>query len=174
MEEMLDLFDAQGRPTGITIRRGESAPEGMFWPVADVWIVNSQGDILIQQRDQSKPNWPGYWCESAGGAVVSGEEPDVAAVRETQEEIGFTPCFDCGGKIFEFLGEKGLHHVYLFCQDADVTRLTPQPGEVSAVKYVSPAQLQAMVRSGEFVPIGYLSQLMRMLPILISMYRKAD
>lgn len=174
MEEMLDLFDAKGNPTGVTIRRGEDAPQGMYWPVVDVWIVNSRGELLIQQRDPAKPNWPSYWCESAGGAVVSGEEPDTAAIRETQEEIGFTPDFEHGGKIFEFLGEKGLHHVYLFCQDADLSTLLLQPGEVCAVQYATPADIRRMVRENTFVPIGYLTQLLRTLPILISMYRKAD
>lgn len=171
---MLDLFDAKGNPTGLTIRRGEEAPAGMYWAVVDVWIVNSKGELLLQQRDTAKPNWPGYWCEAAGGAVVSGEEPDTAAIRETQEEIGLTPDFGHGGKIFEFLGEKGLHHVYLFCQDAELSALTFQPGEVIAARYATPDQTRAMVRGGEMVPIGYLSQLLQMLPILISMYRKAD
>lgn len=174
MEEMLDLFDAKGNPTGITIRRGEDAPQGMYWPVVDVWIVNSQGKLLIQQRDASKPNWPNYWCESAGGAVVSGEDPDTAAIRETHEEIGFTPDFEHGGKVFEFLGAKGLHHVYLFCQDADPAQLTPQPGEVSAIQYATPDDIRRMVHDDEFVPIGYLTQLLQTLPILISMYRKAE
>lgn len=174
MEEMLDLFNAQGQPTGVTIRRGEEAPKGMYWAVVDVWIVNSRGELLIQQRDTAKSNWPGYWCESAGGAVVSGEEPDAAALRETQEEIGFTPDFECGGKVFEFLSDHALHHVYLFCQDAAPSALTLQPGEVTAVQYASPADIRRMVRSGEMVPIGYLSQLLQTLPILISMYRKVD
>lgn len=173
-EELLDLFDAKGNPTGVTIRRGDEAPAGMYWAVVDVWIVNSRGELLIQQRDAAKPNWPGYWCESAGGAVTSGEAPDTAALRETQEEIGFTPSFDCGGKVFEFLGEKGLHHVYLFCQDADLSALTLQQGEVINAKYATPAQIRAMVRNDEMVPIGYLTQLLQTLPILISMYRKAD
>jgi len=174
VEEMLDLFDAKGQPAGMTIRRGEEAPQGLYWAVVDVWIVNHRGELLIQQRDPSKPNWPGYWCESAGGAVQSGEEPDAAAIRETQEETGFTPSFDHGGKIFEFLGERGLHHVYLFCQEADLSQLTPQPGEVSELKYASPAEILSMVRDNEFVPIGYLAQLLKMLPILIPIYRKAD
>lgn len=174
MEEMLDLFDAKGTPAGVTIRRGEEAPQGMYWAVVDVWIVNHRGEILLQQRDTAKPNWPGYWCESAGGAVVSGEDPDTAALRETQEEIGFTPDYEHGGKVFEFLGEKALHHVYLFCQSPALEDLTPQPGEVTALRYAQPGELRSLVRSGEMVPIGYLSQLLQMLPILISMYRKAD
>lgn len=174
VEEMLDLFDSHGQPTGVTIRRGEDAPVGMYWSVVDVWIINSKGELLIQQRDPAKPNWPGCWCESAGGSVHSGEAPDAAAIRETQEEIGFTPDFDRGGKVFEFLDDHALRHVYLFCQEVELPQLTLQPGEVTAVQYASPAAIRTMVRSGEFVPIGYLTQLMQMLPILISMYRKAD
>ncbi len=174
VEEMLDLFDAQGNPTGITIRRGEEAPQGMYWPVVDVWIVNSKGELLIQQRDYAKPNWPGYWCESAGGAVVSGEDFDTAALRETQEEIGLTVDFTRGGKVFEYLGEHSLKHVYLFCQDADLSQLTCQPGEVIALRYATPDEIRALIRSGEMVPLGYTSQLLTMLPILTSMYRKAD
>lgn len=174
MEEMLDLFDAKGQPAGVTIRRGESAPAGMYWAVVDVWVVNAKGEVLIQQRSANKPNWPLYWCESAGGAVQSGEEPDAAALRETQEEIGLTPDFVHGSKIFEFVGNTALHHVYLFCQEADPAALSLQADEVAAVRFTAPAELPRMVREGQMVPIGYLDQLLRMLPILTSMYRKAD
>ncbi len=174
MEEMLDLFDAQGNPTGVTIRRGDDAPQGMYWAVVDVWFVNAKGELLLQQRDTVKPNWPGYWCESAGGAVVSGEEPDTAAIRETQEEIGVTPDFTCGGKVFEYLSDHALHHVYLFCQEVSLDQLTLQPGEVIAALYADVQTVRRMRQEGTMVPIGYLTQLLQTLPILISMYRKAD
>lgn len=174
MDELLDLFDAQGKPAGVTIRRGEEAPQGLYWAIVDVWIINSRGEILIQQRDRTRPNWPGYWCESAGGAIQSGETPDDAAVRETQEELGHTPCFDHGGKVFEFLDKRALRHVYLFREDVDPASLTLQPGEVCDAKYVPPDGLRAMLRRDEFVPISYIPQLLTMLPILISMYRKAE
>lgn len=174
MEEMLDLFDAQGNPTGVTIRRGDDTPQGMYWAIVDVWFVNAKGELLLQQRDTVKPNWPGYWCESAGGAVVSGEEPDTAAIRETQEEIGVTPDFTCGGKVFEYLSGHALRHVYLFCQEVSLDQLTLQPGEVIAAQYADVQTVRRMLQEGTMVPIGYLSQLLQTLPILISMYRKAD
>ena len=116
MEELLDLFTAHGEPTGVTIRRGEEAPAGMYWAVCDVWLTTPEGQVLIQRRADSKPNHPGQWCSSAGGAVQSGESPEAAALRETREEIGFTPDFRRGGKVFEFVGHKALHHVFVFCQ----------------------------------------------------------
>lgn len=173
-DEMLDLFTADGKPAGVTIHRGDAIPAGLYPACADVWLLNSQGQLLLQLRDASKPNHPNQWCEAAGGAVQSGETPDEAARRETLEEIGFALDFSRGSKVFEYVGNHSLHHVYLFCQDADLTTLTLQPGEVSAVRYASPSELPAMVQSGEMVPTGYLSQLLQMLPILSAAYEKSD
>lgn len=173
-EEMRDLFTADGRPAGVTIRRDDEIPQGLYPACADVWLYSSQGQLLLQLRDASKPNHPNQWCEAAGGAVQSGETPDEAALRETQEEIGFALDFSRGGKVFEFVGEHSIHHVYLFCQDADPSALTLQPGEVSAVRYVSPSELPGMACEGQLVPTGYLQQLLEMLPVLTSAYGKGD
>lgn len=169
-EEMLDLFTADGKPAGITIHRGESIPQGLYPACSDVWLMNSQGQLLLQLRDPAKPNHPNQWCESAGGAVQSGETPDQAAFRETQEEIGFTLDFSRGGKVFEYVGTHSIHHVFFFCQDANPAALTLQPGEVAAVRYVFPDELPTMLRAGQLVPIGYLAQLLQMLPVLASAY----
>lgn len=173
-DEMLDLFTADGKPAGITIRRGDDKPAGLYHACADVWLVNSQGQLLLQLRDPSRPNHPNLWCEAAGGAMQSGETPDEAARRETMEEIGFALDFSRGGKVFEYVGNHSIHHVYLFCQDTDPAALTLQPGEVSAVQYVSPADLPVMERAGQLVPTGYLGQLLQMLPVLTAAYEKSD
>ncbi len=173
-DEMLDLFFADGRPAGVTIRRGEEIPLGLYLACADVWLYSSQGQLLLQLRDASRPNHPNQWCEAAGGAIQSGETPDEAAIRETREEIGFALDFSRGGKVFEYVSEHSIHHVYLFCQDADPGTLTLQPGEVSAVRYASPSELPGMVQAGRLVPTGYLSQLLQMLPVLTSANGKGD
>lgn len=174
IDELLDLFTADGKPAGVTIRRGDSKPDGLYSACADVWLINSQGQLLLQLRDPSKPNHPNLWCEAAGGAIQSGETPDEAARRETMEEIGFTLDFSRGGKVFEYVGSHTIHHVYLFCQDADPTMLTLQPGEVAAVRYVSPDELLAMERACQLFPTGYLGQLLQMLPVLTAAYEKSD
>ncbi len=48
-------------------------------------ILNSQGRILIAQRNQKK-NFGGLW-EFPGGKLESGESPSTALIRELKEEL---------------------------------------------------------------------------------------
>ncbi len=54
-------------------------------------LVNAEGKILIQQRDEkSGLKYPGYWT-TFGGKVEDGEHPDEAMRRELLEEIELEP-----------------------------------------------------------------------------------
>lgn len=177
MEELLDLYDRHGRPTGVTIPRGSGtpqAPEGMYWRVCDVWLVNRRGELLVQQRAMTKENWPGRWCESAGGAVRAGESAEDGCVRETLEEIGVRPDMNRGGMIFEYLGGHALHQVWLFHQDVPLSDLRLQAEEVADARYVTPVELRAMAAREEFIPLGYLDQFLTMLPVLLHAVGKDD
>lgn len=171
--ETLALYDRDGNPLGKVAERDGGLPRvapGEYWWVCDVWIVNANGDILIQRRAMDRPNWPGYWCESAGGAIRADETHEQGCVRETLEEIGVRPDFERGGLAFVYTGKTAHHDVWVFKLDVPVESLTLQPEEVIDAKYVSPAELRRMARDGEFVSNGYLEQLLTMLPVLLSAY----
>lgn len=161
MPEILDLYTRDGKPTGRTLVRGETQPDNLVHPVCDVWITSSAGEVLIQRRSLTKPNFPGRWCCSAGGCVQHGEAPLEAALRETQEELGLTLDPAKGRLLFVTVGRKALHQVWLFRQDAPLDTLTMQPEEVCALRYVTPAVLEQLVLDGtEFVNVAYLPQLL--------------
>ena len=171
--ELLDLYDRSGRPLGRTVRRGEGLPrvaEGEYWRVCDVWLVNARGEVLIQRRSLDKPNWPGAWCESAGGAIRSGETPEEGMLRETAEEIGVRPDLSRGGLAFTYLGKTSHHDVWIFRMDVPLESLTLQPEEVIDARWARPEELLRMERDGDFVKVGYLEEFVRMLPVLISAY----
>ena len=171
--ETLALYDREGKPLGKVVERGHGLPqvaEGEYWRVCDVWIVNSKGEILIQRRALTKPNFPGLWCESAGGAIQASETPEEGCLRETREEIGVTPDLDRGALAFVYTGKTSHHDVWVFRMDVPVESLTLQPEEVIDAKYVTPEELRRMARRGEFVPMGYLDQLLTALPILLSAF----
>ncbi|MEI7578738.1 MAG: NUDIX domain-containing protein [bacterium] len=62
-----------------------------------VFVFNTEKQILLQQRSLQVDYYPGYFDASVGAQVQSGESYKVAALRETQEELGFTP------KILKFI-----------------------------------------------------------------------
>lgn len=58
---------------------------------AGIILVNRQGRVLLQLRDDDpKIMFPGHWG-IIGGASKDGETPEEAARRETEEETGLTP-----------------------------------------------------------------------------------
>ena len=69
--EIWDLYDQHRNLTGKTMVRGEPVPEGFYHLVIHVCIFDSEGRMLIQQRQPFKPNWSGMWDLSVGGCAAA-------------------------------------------------------------------------------------------------------
>jgi len=85
--ELFDLYDNLGNKLHRTMERGTPNNEGEYHLVAHIWIRNSEGKYLIQQRNKLSDRIPHQWA-CTGGAVTSGEHSMQGAIRETYEEIG--------------------------------------------------------------------------------------
>ena len=64
--------------------------------------------------------------------------------------------------------------MFVFCQPVCPEQLTLQVEEVSDARLATPEEILRMAREGSFVPMGYLRQLMDMLPVLIHAYGKEE
>lgn len=64
--------------------------KGLKHRVARIMIEDQNGRILLQKRSANMQNFPNCWDHSAAGHVDVGEDYDVAAKRELEEEIGLT------------------------------------------------------------------------------------
>ena len=86
-DELWDVTDAAGIPTGRTHRRGDpDFPVGMFHIVSSVVVVRGDGLVLMTRRAAVK-DWGLYW-EFPAGSALTGETSAEAAVRELAEEAG--------------------------------------------------------------------------------------
>lgn len=56
--------------------------------VATLVLYNDQKQILLQQRSEDAPRWPGYWAVFGGG-VEDGETIEDALRREIREELNY-------------------------------------------------------------------------------------
>lgn len=86
-EELFDVVDAEDnvlRPEARSIVHRD----GLLHRAVHIFVFNSTGQLYLQRRSMAKDSAPGKWVSSCSGHVDSGEDYDVAAVRELGEEIG--------------------------------------------------------------------------------------
>ena len=69
--ELWDAYDRHGNKLpGVTLRRGEPVPEGMYHLVSEVLVRHTDGSFLLMRRDPGKHRG-GLW--EAAAALPSGE-----------------------------------------------------------------------------------------------------
>ncbi|MCJ1969062.1 NUDIX hydrolase [Lactococcus carnosus] len=150
--ELFDIYDQERRLTGRTAERGTKLSVGDFRLVVNLSILNSDNQLLIQQRQPFKEGWPNMWDISAGGSAVSGETSQEAIARETQEEIGLHYDFSEMRPFFTLNFDEGFDDYYMLYQDIALSELRLQTSEVHAVKWATREVVQALILSGEFIP----------------------
>lgn len=144
--ELWDLYDGDRRLTGETMVRGESAPAGRYHLVVDAFFLNSKGETLLQQRADEKDIMPSLWSLT-GGSATAGEDSAAAIVRETEEEMGFTPDLSRGRVLMSEKQERRLagyfRDVWLFVQDVPIESMRWQAGEVQDGMWILPEKIAA-------------------------------
>ena len=150
--ELWDIYDADRKLTGKTMVRGEAFEEGAYHLVVHVCVFNSDGKMLIQQRQPFKHGWPGMWDVTCGGSAVKGEFSRDAAHRELLEEVGIDVDFSNIRPDLTVNFEHGFNDVYIVEKNVDISTLELQYEEVKAVKWASCEEIFSMIDDGTFIP----------------------
>jgi len=97
MEEVI-LVNERDEQFG-TIGKMEAHTRALLHRAFSVFIFNSKGDMLLQQRAATKYHSAGLWSNACCSHPRPGEETLTAANRRLKEELGFeTPLH----KVFDF------------------------------------------------------------------------
>jgi len=117
----------------------EAHEKGMMHRAISIFIFNSDGQLLLQQRSGEKYHSPLLWTNTACSHPRTGEQTKDAASRriveemgidcEIEEAFGFTYKADVG----EGLIEHEYDHVFVGYSDE---KPKPDPAEVAGWKYV--------------------------------------
>ncbi|MDE6764021.1 MAG: NUDIX domain-containing protein [Oscillospiraceae bacterium] len=152
--ELWDVYDENRIKTGRTLERGnyKKIQKGDYRMVVHVCIFDSNGKMLIQQRQPFKRSWSGMWDLTVGGSAVSGDTSLSAAVRETSEEVGVTLAPDELRRVLTIQTECVFDDIYVVQKDLDETALKLQTEEVAQVKWASADEIKAMIREKIFIP----------------------
>ena len=144
--ELIDVLTPDGKPAGVRKRKSEIHRDGDWHRAAHIWIIASDGRILLQRRSPRKENNPTLWDVSAAGHLSAGESSVEAAVRETFEELGLK--IDTGElKLAATLIESCVlnngsyhdnefHDIFIVRRDVHIASLRLDPEEVAEVKWV--------------------------------------
>lgn len=165
-DEMIDVLDAEGVPTGERKARSAVHADGDWHRTVHVWVVRRSGHVLVQRRAQSKQLEPGRIDVSVGGHLLAGElQIDVA--REVEEELGL----HVRPGDLTYLGtlstdrRYGPYHdrehqdVYAVVDETPLAGLSLQPGEVEVVYELPLQRAIDLFDAGAYVPAeGFDSQ----------------
>ncbi|MEK4252747.1 NUDIX hydrolase [Ureibacillus sp. FSL K6-2830] len=150
--EKWDLYDIHRNKLAKQIVRGDKMASDEFHLVVHVCIFNSQGEMLIQQRQPFKKEWPNLWDITCGGSAIAGETSQQAASRELFEELGIHYNFEQIRPQFTINFERGFNDYYLIEYDVNLNELTLQSDEVQAIKWASKEEIIALINQKKFIP----------------------
>lgn len=160
--EYIDIIDANGNSTGKKKPRNEAHRDGDWHKAVHVWILNDNGEILIQKRAKTTDSFKNLWDVSVVGHMQSSEKSTDAAVREIKEELGIhakteelTPFFTIKNQLKDgaFIDNQ-YSDVYLFYYRGESAVLRKQKDEVSEIKFISLEHLEKLIQkeTSSFVP----------------------
>jgi 8-oxo-dGTP pyrophosphatase MutT (NUDIX family) len=144
VDELLDVLDGLGRPTGEVAWKSEAHRRGLWHRCSHCWVYGTDAGgpyLLVQRRAATKDTWPGRLDVTAAGHLRSGEEPLGGGLRELEEELGLrvTPgrLIPLGTRRIEQQIPEGcdreFHDVFLLLDPTPPEDLRLQEGEVEAV-----------------------------------------
>lgn len=148
MREEVILVDENDEILG-TAEKIEAHLEGKLHRAFSIFILDSAGRLLLQQRARNKYHSAGLWSNSCCSHPRPGESTLAAAHRRLKEELGF----DCElEKVFELVYrvrldkdfiEHEFDHIFVGSFDGDPV---PDPNEVEAWRWVTEETLLSEIR----------------------------
>lgn len=133
------LVNEQDEPVG-TMEKMEAHQKGLLHRAFSIFVINNNGEMLLQQRALNKYHSGGLWTNTCCSHPLPGEDILAASHRRLAEEMGF----DCAlREIFSFtyratldngLTEHEFDHVLLGEYNGEVQ---PDTSEVLSHRFLT-------------------------------------
>jgi len=145
----LILVDEHDEQVGV-MEKMEVHRKALLHRAFSIFIFNSRGDMLLQQRALSKYHSAGLWTNACCSHPGNGQQTKDAAERRLQEEMGFSVSLQ---KVFDFtykaafengLTEYEYDHVFTGIYDGDIF---PDKDEVSDYCFMSMDEIKRSIQS---------------------------
>jgi isopentenyl-diphosphate delta-isomerase len=127
------LVDSQDNEVGI-MEKLEAHEKGLLHRAFSIFLFNSKGEMLLQQRALSKYHSPGLWTNACCSHPAPNETTLEAGKRRLQEELGLSTVlveafkFEYRATFDNSLTEHELDHVLVGYTD-DFPQLNPDEAQ---------------------------------------------
>jgi isopentenyl-diphosphate Delta-isomerase len=146
MIETVVLVDEKDNPIGYDEKMNAHSNGGKLHRAFSIFVFNSKGEVLLQQRAKAKHTFRGLWTNPCCSHPRKGEDLERAAHRKLKQEFGFDTDLR---EAFSFtykatdresnLTEHEFDHVFIGKFDG-VPK--PNPEEIDDWKWTTPAKLR--------------------------------
>lgn len=149
-DEPLILVDEHDNEVGFLPKAEAHVGSGTLHRAFSLFVFNSNGDLLLQQRASGKRLWGQFWSNTCCSHPRRGETMDIAIHRRLKEELGFECRFDYLFKFqyqaqFDATGAE-YELCWVYAGRSDVAPVV-NANEISAIRYIAPDALDAEIVS---------------------------
>lgn len=166
--EYWEIYNKFRQKTDKVHKRGFPLKEGEYHIVVHIWIMNSNGEYLIQKRADSCSVLPGLWAVTGGSAIL-GESSKNACLRETKEELGI--CLKSPNLAFTVIRRNNFCDVWLAKEDVALSDIKMQFEEVSEVTYATKEEIFKLAGENNFMMQVYLNDIFEIAESTLSIER---
>lgn len=155
-KEYFDLLDENGNKIGKTKLRSEVHRDGDWHKAVHIWIINKNGDILLQRRCATKDSDPNMLDISSAGHLSAGDDSLSGAIRELKEELNldvvkedlqFIKTIKKSSKYTSTFINNEFDDLYILRTDKDIEDMRFQKEEISEIFFVPYKKFKEMVKN---------------------------
>ena len=155
-KEYFDVLDENGIKTGKVKLRTEVHRDGDWHKAVHIWIINYNGDVLLQRRCATKDSNPNMLDISSAGHLSAGDNSLEGALRELKEELNleikpkdlhFIKTLKRSSKYTETFINNEFDDLYIVRTDKKIKDMKFQEEEISEIMYVPYKKFKKMVES---------------------------
>jgi isopentenyl-diphosphate Delta-isomerase len=147
---LVELVDSSGTALGsTTVSEAHTAP-GQLHRAFSVFVRDSAGRVLLQQRAAAKTRFPLRWANTACGHPAPGEDLALAAARRVAEEVGIDGVVLTSVGVYAYYAEDPssgrveYEYDHVLVGDLPAGAVPrPDPAEVADVRWVTVTDLLA-------------------------------
>ena len=155
-KEYFDILDENGNKTGKTKLRSEVHRDGDWHKAVHIWIINNNGDVLLQRRCATKDSNPNMLDISSAGHLSAGDDSLSGAIRELKEELNldinaeelqFIKTLKRSSKSTETFINNEFNDLYILRTNKNINDMKYQEEEISEIFFVPYKRFKQMVNN---------------------------